>query len=106
MERERVLFRAYCAALRGWIPRDRIYILIDGFKAMEIVLSPTIDTDPADLPPADPSPSLSKVWQDASGDFVIADSEGIRLGVRWRFDNNGYDVSSSMFLPSVLDQHN
>ncbi len=69
---------------------------------MEIFLSPSNSTSHAGLPPKDPSPSLSKVWQDdATGDFVIADSDGLHLGVRWRLDNKGYDVSSSKGRPAI-----
>ena len=67
---------------------------------MEIVLSPLNATDSAKLPPEDLSPSTSKVWQDyPTGDFIIARTEGLRLGVRWRFDNKGYDISSSEHRP-------
>ena len=63
---------------------------------MEIVLSPLNTTDPANIPTEDKSPSLSKVWQDkTTGDFLVADTEGLRLGIRWRFDNKGYEVSNS-----------
>ena len=42
--------------------------------------------------------SPDKVYQDGStGDFVITDVDGLKLGVRWRFDGEGYDVASSEF---------
>ncbi|WVW81609.1 hypothetical protein I302_103604 [Kwoniella bestiolae CBS 10118] len=63
--------------------------------AFEIVLSPLNVTDPTAVPPEDPSPGPSKVEQDlATGDYVISDIEGLRLGVRWRFDGRGYDVAN------------
>ncbi|WVF66261.1 hypothetical protein IAT40_001001 [Kwoniella sp. CBS 6097] len=63
--------------------------------AFEIVLSPLNTSDPTQVPPEDPSPGPSKVTQDPStGDYVITDIEGLRLGIRWRFDGRGYDVSN------------
>ncbi|WRT63472.1 uncharacterized protein IL334_000377 [Kwoniella shivajii] len=63
--------------------------------AFEIVLSPLNTTDLNSAPPEDPSPGPSKVAQDAlTGDYHITDIEGLRLGVRWRFDGKGYDVAN------------
>ncbi|WWD22230.1 hypothetical protein CI109_106721 [Kwoniella shandongensis] len=67
--------------------------------AFNIVLSPLNTTDPSDvtanLPPEDRAPGLQKVDQDPnSGNWLIHDVEGLRLGVRWRFDGRGYDVAS------------
>ncbi|OCF41757.1 hypothetical protein I317_04461 [Kwoniella heveanensis CBS 569] len=63
--------------------------------AFEIVLSPLNTSDPSQVPPEDPSPGPNKVTQDSlTGDYVITDIEGLRLGVRWRFDGQGYDVSN------------
>ncbi|OXC59323.1 hypothetical protein AYX13_07129, partial [Cryptococcus neoformans] len=46
--------------------------------------------------PEDPSPGSDKVYQNTTtGDYVINNITGIRLGVRWRLDGQGYDVSSS-----------
>lgn len=89
----RVLPNPKCSAIckSTYIPCP----VTDRPKSMEIALSASNNTVPADLAPVDPSPSLSKVWQDVSGEYVIANSEGLRLGVRWRFDNRGYDVSNS-----------
>lgn len=57
-----------------------------------MVLSPVGDTAP--LPPHDPSPSLSKVHQLPSGDWLITSIDGLHLTCRWRLDGRGYDVSS------------
>ncbi|ODN96946.1 hypothetical protein I350_07921 [Cryptococcus amylolentus CBS 6273] len=41
------------------------------------------------------SPSSSKVVQNTTtSDYVIRDVQGLKLGVRWRFDGKGYDVSN------------
>ncbi|WVQ80984.1 hypothetical protein IAT38_003091 [Cryptococcus sp. DSM 104549] len=62
--------------------------------AFDVVLSPLNDTDSA-ASPEDPSPGPGKVQQDpTTGDYVITNIEGLRLGVRWRLDGKGYDVSS------------
>nr|XP_019014344.1 uncharacterized protein I206_00426 [Kwoniella pini CBS 10737]OCF53125.1 hypothetical protein I206_00426 [Kwoniella pini CBS 10737] len=61
--------------------------------AFEIVLSPLDASKSTAVPPEDPSPGPSKVDQDSmTGDYHITDIEGLRLGVRWRFDGKGYDV--------------
>jgi hypothetical protein len=64
-------------------------------QSFDIVLTPLNATD-QEVPPEDPAPSASKVRRDdATGDFVVADVSGLRLSVRWRLDNRGYDVASS-----------
>lgn len=64
-------------------------------QSFEIHLSSANSSDPDDLPPADLSPSKEKVYRDDVGSYVIADSTGLRLGVRWRLDAKGYDVTNS-----------
>ncbi|OXH23230.1 carbohydrate binding protein [Cryptococcus neoformans] len=59
--------------------------------AFDIVLTPTSN----EALPEDPSPGPDKVYQNmTTGDYVISNITGIRLGVRWRLDGQGYDVSS------------
>ncbi|WVN90106.1 uncharacterized protein L203_105341 [Cryptococcus depauperatus CBS 7841] len=59
--------------------------------SFDITLTPS-DRDPS---PEDSSPSLEKVYQNTStGDYVIRDIDGLHLGVRWRLDGKGYDISS------------
>ncbi|WVQ93882.1 hypothetical protein IAU59_000960 [Kwoniella sp. CBS 9459] len=80
---------------RMWWDGGVCYIPSAPKFAFEIVLSPLNSSDPTQVPPEDPSPGPSKVTQDPStGDYVITDIEGLRLGVRWRFDGKGYDVSN------------
>ncbi|KAK4689097.1 hypothetical protein P7C73_g1006, partial [Tremellales sp. Uapishka_1] len=63
--------------------------------SFDIVLSPSNTSHSEEVPKEDPSPPSSKVYRDEpTGDFVISDIDGLRLGVRWRFDGRGYDVSS------------
>ena len=64
-------------------------------QSSEIVLTPLNETDSDAVSQEDPSPAPSKVWQDDRGDHIIADVNGLRLRVRWRLDNKGYDVSDS-----------
>ncbi|WWC97244.1 hypothetical protein V866_004123 [Kwoniella sp. B9012] len=78
---------------RIWYDGGICKIPVESKFAFEIVLSPLNVTDPSAVPPEDPSPGPSKVEQDlATGDYLISDIEGLRLGVRWRFDGKGYDV--------------
>lgn len=73
----------------------------EGVQSFDIVLTPLNATD-QEVPPEDPAPSASKVRRDeATGDFVVADVSGLRLSVRWRLDNRGYDVASSEFTLSA-----
>lgn len=67
-------------------------VLQEKIQAFDIVLtSPFNETFPED-----PSPGSDKVYQNTTtGDYVISNITGIRLGVRWRLDGQGYDVSSS-----------
>lgn len=52
----------------------------------------------ATLPSEDAAPSANKVFRDDNGDFIIADVDGLKLGVRWRFDGSGYDISNSALI--------
>jgi mannosidase alpha-like ER degradation enhancer 1 len=49
-----------------------------------------------DLPPEDLSPAADKVYQDQDGHWTITDVSGLKLGVRWRLDEDGYDISKGM----------
>jgi mannosidase alpha-like ER degradation enhancer 1 len=63
--------------------------------SFEIVLAPAGAGADFALPAHDASPGLGKVYQTAEGDWVITDIDGLRLGVRWRMDGFGYDVTNS-----------
>lgn len=62
------------------------------FQSFDIVLTPS---ESAEIPPEDSSPSPDKVFRIENGDFVIKNITGLRLRVRNRLDNVGYDVTSS-----------
>lgn len=65
-------------------------------KSFGMILAPLNVSADDPLPPEDPAPTADKLHQDVeTGNFWIHDIEGLRLGVRWRYDNKGYDVSNS-----------
>jgi len=69
-------------------------IRLRSVQSVDIVLSP-LDSQ-SQTPPADHAPSPSKVRHDTmTGDFVISDVDGLHLTLRWRFDNQGYEVATS-----------
>lgn len=74
----------------------------DLFQSFDVILGP-INQVPTDTPPEDPSPSTDKVYQDHDGHWVITDVQGLKLGVRWRVDGQGYDiVKSESHCPSDI----
>lgn len=65
-------------------------------QAFDVLLAPPEQHNGREPVAEDLSPSSEKVHRDEmSGDWIIADVDGLKLGVRWRFDGRGYDVSSS-----------
>ncbi|ORY31990.1 glycoside hydrolase [Naematelia encephala] len=63
--------------------------------SVDIYLFPLDSSDQSPPPLEDTSPSSDKVSRDEhTGDFTIHKVDGLRLTVRWRLDNKGYDVSS------------
>nr|XP_018266555.1 uncharacterized protein I303_00530 [Kwoniella dejecticola CBS 10117]OBR88713.1 hypothetical protein I303_00530 [Kwoniella dejecticola CBS 10117] len=80
---------------RIWYDGGVCKIPIEPKFTFEIVLSPLDSNNATAVPPEDPSPGPNKVNQDPlTGHYQITDVEGLRLGVRWRFDGKGYDVAS------------
>lgn len=72
-------------------------------QTFDLVLSPLGHT--GEPPPEDNSPSQEKVARDSNtGDFYIHQIDGIRLSVRWKHDNSGYDVATSeLFLNTTSE---
>lgn len=70
-----------------------------------MILGPVNQTQ-TDVPPEDSSPSTDKVYQDHDGHWVITDVQGLKLGIRWRLDGQGYDVvkseSSTLFSRNMF----
>ncbi|WVR03311.1 hypothetical protein IAU60_000302 [Kwoniella sp. DSM 27419] len=80
---------------RMWWPGGTCRVPTVAKFAFEIVLTPSNGTDGSKAPPEDPSPGLDKVHQDSkTGDYIVTNIDGLRLGVRWRFDGTGYDVAN------------
>lgn len=72
------------------------HLCVGLMKSFGMILAPLNVSADDPLPPEDPAPTADKLHQDVeTGNFWIHDIEGLRLGVRWRYDNKGYDVSNS-----------
>lgn len=75
-------------------------IQLKSIQAFDVVLGP-VGQEMDDLPPEDASPSIEKVYQDQDGHWVITDVTGLKLGVRWRLDGQGYDIVKSGYTRSA-----
>ncbi len=62
------------------------------WQSFDISIAP-IDLN-ATQPVEDASPSPSKVFRNDDGNLVVADVDGLKIGVRWRLDGKGYDISN------------
>jgi mannosidase alpha-like ER degradation enhancer 1 len=68
-------------------------------QSFDVILGP-VGQSQEDVPPEDTSPAIEKVYQGEDGHWTITDVSGLKLGVRWRIDEDGYDISRGQCIHS------